>query len=194
MNITKKNNIIEIICFLIFCIITIFVSFFHEPWFDEMQAWGISCDSLYNILFVIPHLEGHPPLWHLILKCFSVFGINPEIGLKISNLSFMILSIWLLIFKSPFPKYVKLLLPFTYFLFYQYSIVNRPYSILCFFLFLSAYLYPTRNIHPYKFIFSLMGLSLSSVYGMVFAVGITIYWLIEIIKEQKKIEFYQLFY
>ena len=142
------NCNIEKIVFSLFCILTCLVSFFHEPWFDELQAWAISKDTLYNILFVIPHYEGHPPLWHLILKCFSFFNVPFEYGLKIPNLLFMFGAVFLLIFKSPFPKPVRLLLPFTYFIFYQYSIISRPYSVFCFALFLVAFLY--RLSYSYK--------------------------------------------
>ena len=76
-----KPNVLEIICFVLYIIGTIVISCFHEPWFDEFQAWGISKDSIYNILFVIPHYECHPPLWHLILKCFTSLNLPAELCL-----------------------------------------------------------------------------------------------------------------
>ena len=185
MNTKKKNNVLEIVCFCLFCILTAFLSCFHEPWFDEFQAWGISKDTVYNILFVIPHYEGHPPLWHLILKIFSSLNFHPEIGIRIPNLLFMYGAVWLIIFKSPFTPPLKLLLPFTYFLFYQYSIVNRPYSIFCFAIFLSAVFYKERNEHPFRFIMALILLCFSSLYGMVIAAGIVFAWFLEIIIKEK---------
>ena len=181
----KQNKVLEIIIFCIFIILAIITSVFHEPWFDEIQAWAISKDTIYNILFVIPHYECHPPLWHLILKCFSACGVSPDIGIKVPNLIFMISAVWLLIFKSPFPKVIKLTLPFTYFILYQYTALSRPYSIFCFAIFLAACLYKTRNEHPYKYIFSLALLSFSCMYGMVFATGIVIAWAIQILTEEK---------
>ena len=178
---TDKSYIREILAFCLFCICTIALSFFHEPWFDEFQAWGISRDSLYNILFVIPHYEGHPPLWHLILKCFTHFNLHPELCLKIPNLAIMFVAIWLLIFKSPFPRLVRITLPFTYFLFYQYSIVCRPYSIFVLAIFLSAIFFKTKETNPFRFVSALMLLCLSSAYGVLFAVGITIAWAMELV-------------
>lgn len=181
MNITKKNNIFSdltgIIVFLIFCIGIIFVSFFHEPWFDELQALGIAKDSLYNILFVVPHFEAHPPFWHLILKAFSF--LDTDLCLKLPNILIMASAIWLLIFKSPFPKILKYSLPFTFFLFYQYAIISRPYSLFCLSLFIVALLYKKRNDNPYIFIIPLIFLSLSCFYGMLFAIGIVITWILE---------------
>ena len=183
MNIMKKSSIFEIIVFCLFCILVICVSIFHEPWLDEFQAWGISKDSIFNIVFVLPHYEGHPPLWHLVLKVFSSLKLPAEIGIRIPNILFMFSAVWLLIFKSPFPKLIRLLLPFTYFIIYQYSIINRPYSIFCFAIFLSAVLYKERNQYPMRFIMSLILLCLSCAYGIIISVGIVIVWLIEIIRE-----------
>lgn len=185
MNITKQNKVLEIICFSLFIICTIFISFFHEPWLDEFQAWGISKDSLYNILFVIPHFEGHPPLWHLILKCFSYFNANPEAGLAIANFIFIYPAVWLLLFKSPFPRAVKLLIPFTFFIFYQTAIVSRPYSIMALALFAAACFYKERNTKPFKYAGALILLSLSCAFGMIFTAGITAAWFIEILIKEK---------
>ncbi len=181
----NKDNIIEILCFILFIILSVFIVFFHEPWFDEFHALGISKDSLYNILFILPHYELHPPLWHLILKCFSSLNIHPETALKIPNLIFMYAAVYILIFKSPFYRIIRVTLPFTYFIFYQYTVISRPYSIFCFAMFLAAYYYKSKNEHPYKYVFALALLSLSSVYGMVIATGITLAWGIEILFKEK---------
>ena len=184
MNITKRNNLYEIIIFIVFCISVIALSLFHEPWYDELQAWAISKDTIYNILFVIPHYEGHPPLWYLLLKPFTRMNLFPDIGLKFVNLGFMIAAVWLLIFKSKFPAPVRFLLPFTYFIFYQYSVINRPYCIYCLSLFLIADAYKSKNEHPYKFSALLALLSLSCVFGMAVAFGFSVVWIIELIKNK----------
>lgn len=176
----KKHS--EQIAYILFCIGIITLSFFHEPRFDEFQAWAISKESLKNILFLIPHYECHLPLWFLILKCFSFFNVNPEIGIKIPNLCFMMGAIYLLIFKSPFSKTLKLTLPFTFYLFYQYSIINRPYSIFCFAIFGIASIYKTRNEHPLIFILANALLCQSCIYGIAVSAGIIIVWGFEILK------------
>ncbi len=181
-----RENYLEIIVLLLFCTLTIFLSFFHEPWFDELQAWGIAKDNLYNIIFVIPHMEGHPPLWHLILKVFQQFIDNPELVLKIPNLLIMYFAIGLLIFKSPFPKILRLTLPFTYYLFYQYTIISRPYSLLILSMFLAAVFYKTRDEKPFRFTLALAVLSLSCIYGMVITSGICIEWGLSILFIQKQ--------
>lgn len=174
----EKNNskILECITFCIFCFLIILISFFHEPWFDEFQAWGISKDSLYNILFVMPHYEGHPPLWYLIIKCFSIFNINAELCIKIPNILLILLGTWFVIFKSPFPRIIRVLLPFTYFMFYQYGIISRPYSLFYVAIILCAYFFNTRNSNPFRYVCILALLTLSSAYGLAIAACITIAW------------------
>ncbi len=180
--ISKYFNL-ESVCFVLYCLGILLVTTLHEPWFDELQAWAISKDSIVNILFFLPHYEGHPPLWHLILKIFSSLNFNCEVGIKIPNLLFMYGAVWLLIFKSSFPKIIRLTLPFTYFIFYQYGVIGRPYSIFCFALFLAATLYKTRDAKPFRFMGALVLLCLSSAYGMIFTAGICIAWFINVIKE-----------
>ena len=174
----------EIALFLLFCTGTIALSFFHEPWYDEFQAWAIAKSSLHDVLFFLPHYEGHPPLWHLILKLFQHFTTNPELVVKIPNLMIMFTAVWLLIFKSPFSRKIRLILPFTFFIFYQYTIISRPYCLLVLGLFLAATLYKSKNEHPFKFISTLILLSLSSAYGVVLATGITLAWVVEIWNKQ----------
>lgn len=181
-----KKNIFELISFITFCAITVFISFFHELWFDELQALAISKDNIYNILFVIPHYEGHSPLWYLILKFFNYFIKNPDIILKGVNLSIMYTAIWLLIFKSPFPKEIRCILPFTFFLLYQYSINSRPYSIMILSLFCAAIFYKKRDTKQLGFILSLALMALSGAYGVVMCTCICIEWGINIIFVQKQ--------
>ena len=190
-----KNNKFEFVALALFVVLLICVSLFHEPWFDEFQAWGISKDSIYNILFVIPHNEGHPPLLYLILKCFSSFNMPAEIGLKTVNITFITLAMALLIFKSPFPRKYRVVLPFTYFFFYQYGVISRPYSIFCFVLFITACLFKSKDEHPLKYVLSLCFLCLTSAYGIVTAAGLAIGWVYQIIKEKGiKAFFTQLFF
>ena len=184
-----KNYTFEVICFLAYIFAVITVSLHHEFWYDELQAFQISKDSVYNILFQVPHWEGHPPLWHLILKATSLLGLGVEGTLRLPNLIFIILAVFVLMFKSPFPKVVRLTLPFTFFLFYQYAVINRPYSLMVLELFLLAFLYKDKNKHPYWYTSVLALTCFTHVYGMFFATVISIVWGLEIKDKQKWIPF-----
>ncbi|MFR5119467.1 MAG: hypothetical protein ACLTD2_05595 [Ruminococcus sp.] len=153
---SKEHGKCDVITLIIYLLGVCTVSFFHEPWFDEAQAWAIArSGTIKEILFEIPHYEGHPPLWHLILAPFAKLGAPYELSLAAVNIFFMTLAVAVLLFKSPFPKLIRCLLPFNFFLFYQYGVVSRPYCILVLAIFLAAVCYKNRNEHPVKYLLCL---------------------------------------
>ena len=181
-----NNKKTEWIIFGIFIALYFIISFFHEPMYDEAQAWMIARDaSWYELMFEIPHYEGHPPFWHLILALFAKTGIPFEIGLRIPGATCWILSVGILLFRSPFPKPVKCLLPFTYYIFFRYGIVVRPYCLTMLGLFLAASTYKKKGEKPFAFMASLLVLCVSSAYGMALAAGICVVWIIELFTRYK---------
>lgn len=69
---SKEHGKCDFITLIIYLLGVCTVTCFHEPWFDESQAWAIAKTASYKeILFTLPHYEGHPPLWHLILSTFA---------------------------------------------------------------------------------------------------------------------------
>lgn len=182
----KDNKRAEWLAFILFIVLYVLVSVFHEPMYDEAQAWMIARDaSWYELVFQIPHYEGHPPFWHLILACFAKTGVPFEIGLRIPGAIFCITAVWVLIFRAPFPKPVKCLLPFTYYIFFRYSVVVRPYCMTMLGLFLVAETYKNKGKRPFRFMAALMLLCASSAYGMAFAAGICVIWIIELFTKIK---------
>ena len=66
--------------------------------------------------------EGHPVLWYLILKA-AMFLHLPYQAIHLLSGGIAATGAWLLLAKSPFPKWLAALLPFTYFLDYQYAAI-----------------------------------------------------------------------
>ncbi len=160
----------------------ILMIFVHEPWFDEALAWLIARDSsLYEILFVAPHYEGHPSLWHLVLMPFAKLGAPYELSLNLVSLIFSGIAMVLFIYKAPFKRIIRLLIPFTYFTFYQYSVISRPYSMMMLAFVLAAMAYKRRNDMPGRFVLTLLFLCMTSAYGLVISGGICVAWLIKIL-------------
>lgn len=184
---SKEHGKCDVITLIIYLLGVCTVSFFHEPWFDEAQAWAIArSGTIKEILFEIPHYEGHPPLWHLILVPFAKLGAPYELSLAAVNIFFMTLAVAVLLFKSPFPKLIRCLLPFNFFLFYQYGVISRPYCILVLAIFLAAVCYKNRNEHPVKYLLCLALMCAVHSYGIMIAGCLCIVWLIEIFTEYKK--------
>lgn len=141
----------------------------HEPWFDEAQAWLLARDA--SPLLLVTHLlryEGNPGLWHFILMPFAKLGF-PYITLNIIGGIFGALGVYVFLRYAPFPPIVKALVPFSYFIFFQYAVVSRSYVMAPLFLFLVAVTYRRRFTNVYPFIGALMLLALVSVHGMLIA-------------------------
>ena len=63
-----SGKVPELIACIVYAVGHLLMGLVHEPWYDEAVAWQIARSaSVKDILFEIPHYEGHPPLWHLIL-------------------------------------------------------------------------------------------------------------------------------
>ncbi|NLT10710.1 MAG: hypothetical protein GXY08_14620 [Ruminococcus sp.] len=184
---SKKVGIAEYIALLLYIAGLIVIGYFHEFCFDEAQAWQIARSaSIKEILTVIPHYEGHPPLWHLILAPFAKLGAPCILSLRLVNTVFSGAAVSLLLFRSPFPKVIKCTLPFTYFFFYQYGVICRPYSMMMLAFMLMAATYSERSSKPWKYILSLSFLCLSTSIGIIIAGGLCLVWTGEIIAELKK--------
>ncbi len=121
----------------------------HEPWFDEAQAWMIARDlNPFNMFEVLPY-EGQPGLWPFLLMAPA--RLLPYQAVNIISGMFGALATYLLVKHSPFPTVLKVILPFTFFLFFQYSVVARSYSLMAPLMFWLAILYPNRQARPIRF-------------------------------------------
>lgn len=128
----------------------------HEPWFDEVQAWFLARDaSPWDILWKYARYEGSPSLWHMLLTIPAKAGA-PPMALNCISATLAVAGAALLLFRSPFPPYLRVLLPATYFFFYQYGIVARNYALLMPLLWLVAVVFPRRFEHPWRYVGMLM--------------------------------------
>lgn len=108
----------------------IFLIRHHEPWADEAQAWLLARDlSVWQLVHTYLRYEGQPALWHLMLWLLirvhvtyaGMHWICGVVGLC---------GTWLLLVYSPFPRWLKLSLPFSFLLAYQYVVVARSYVLM----------------------------------------------------------------
>ena len=118
----------------------------HEPWSDESQAWLLARDlSIRQLLFHNLRYESHPALWYLILWGPSHLHMNYAVLGWISA-TIAAAGIYVLLRFSPFPFYLRAILPFTFFLAYQYAVVARSYVLFPLLCFLIAHIY--RQVRP----------------------------------------------
>ena len=130
---------------LVFFILGIIGILNHEMWFDELQAWLIARDSssLADLLMNIKY-EGQPGIWHLCLYFISKLTTNP-VSMQFFHLTIATLTVYLFVQYSPFNKIQKFLFIFSYYVFYEYSLLSRNYSLGVLFIFLFCIFVINRN-------------------------------------------------
>ena len=167
-----------------FIILSIIIGMKHEPWADEAQAWLISRDSsVVDMFSYYMHYDGHPGLWHIILKLFQFIGL-PYSNIFIISILFSTLGIIIFEYKSKFPLIIKILFPFTYFIFYQYTIVARGYCLLFPLLCLIASIWDDRFKRPLFFTFLLILLANTEAYTYIFAGMIFLFYVFDLYKNK----------
>ena len=111
---------------------------FHEPFADEAQGWQLARSlSLASLFKTYIRYEGAPGLWHFLLWILVRAHVSYT-GLHWISGAIAVAATALLLFKSPFPLYLKLAFPFTVFLVYQYAVVARNYVLVPPLLFMVA--------------------------------------------------------
>jgi len=160
-------------------VVTIGVSV-HEPWWDEAQAWLLARDA--PISELLSHdlaYEGHPPLWYLILAIPAKLRL-PYQSLHIVSALCGIVGVVLLLRLRQVPIAARVLLPFTFYFAYQYTVVAREYVLIPPLLFLILALYGSRDRKVIPFALLLVALSDVSLYGLSLAGGFVLLILIDL--------------
>jgi len=181
-----RNNWVLHLVFLVYTVLIILVASKHEPWADEAQAWLQARDSsLWTLLFRNLHYEGHPPLWHLVLMLPS--RLLPYGSMKVVSVLFAAAGTYVFLRYSPFPKIMKVLLPFSYFPFYQYGVIARCYVLVPLLLFLIARIYRDKVSKVYHFVLLLCLLANVCAYTTLMAVSIMFVHLVDLAKMRSEL-------
>jgi len=111
----------------------------HELWGDEIHSWNIARSSTGLIdLLHNSRYEGHPPLWYVVLFSITRITHDPEY-MKIAQAVFAIAMVYLVLFRSPFPVFIRVLIPFGYYFAFEYAALSRNYAIALVLAFLTAW-------------------------------------------------------
>jgi hypothetical protein len=153
---------------------------YHEPWFDEAQAWLIARDSsLFEMLFKRMSYEGSPGLWHLMLWLLIRVGL-PFRAISYLTVALASISAAVILRYAPFPPLIRVLFIFGYFPAYQYSILARSYVLNLLLIPLIAHVFPSRRSKPLSYCLVLAALANANAQGFLFAAvlfGELVYWL-----------------
>jgi len=103
----------------------------HGMWRDEIQTWSLSLrsHSLAEFLSRKRYADlGHPDAWHVLVYGVSRMTANP-LAMQLLHLVIATMTAYVVARYSPFPRVQKVLIVFSYFLFYEYAAISRNYAI-----------------------------------------------------------------
>lgn len=172
----------KIICGLIWCVfvaLSLYIAPYHEVWADEVQAFLIARDaSVADIISAVPHQEGQPSLWHLVLKGF-IFVFGENLNITYVSIFIMSLTVGIFLFLYNVPLLYKILIPFGHYFLYQYNIISRNYCLAYLALALLGYIYPLRHKYIWRYAFVLLLLAESTSFLAPVAAVLGLLWLYE---------------
>ena len=185
MNIVRRP---EFWAALVYAVLVLVAASRHEPWADEAQAWLLARDaSLVDLWSRLLRLEGSPGLWHSILH-FLIRAGMPYDGLNYVSAMLGLAATVVILGYAPFPLAFRILLPFTYFLCFQYSIVARSYSLAPVILFSLAAVYRADDKRIAWITFLLVLLATVSAQGFLLSTAIALTFGLEYVLRWRSVE------
>ncbi len=143
-----RFGVLEAVVFAIYVALVAWTVAHHIPWADEAQAWLMARDaSLREIFGTDLHYEGSPGLWHFWLWILCRMHVSFAAMHWISAI-IPVAGIWVFLRFSPFPTILRVTLPFSFYLLYQYAVIARSYVGVPLLVFVAATLFarPARNL------------------------------------------------
>ncbi|HTR27520.1 MAG TPA: hypothetical protein VMI10_26355 [Terriglobales bacterium] len=145
----------------------------HEPWADEAQAWLVARDvPFWKMIFRQMRYEDSPGLWHALLWVAQHGFHAPYSAMNWIGAALAAAGAGVLIFCAPFPRPVRYLMSFSYYVSYHYAVIARPYVMLLLFGGLAAIFYRRRS--PISFAIAIALLCGTSVHGAILAAAISL--------------------
>lgn len=160
----RMNERLSIICVSVYALITFSGIVYHEPWRDEAQAWLIARDLGLVDVFRQMADEGTPGLWHLIIFPLAKLGF-PYMAQSIIHWLFAVAAVYIFVNYAPFPRMVKILFVFSYYMIFEYAIIARNYNLSILLLFVMAAVHQKRYERPLLYACLLAGLFNANVFS-----------------------------
>ncbi len=153
----------------------------HAMWRDEVRALTIALqgESL-PAAWVALRGEGHPALWYLILRGMHVIAATPAV-LPAAGIMAAAAAALLLVLRSPFSRWMLVLIllggPFLF----EYSVMARNYGISVLLLFVIAVRYPNdRDGGPWLGLLLFL-LANTNVHSVVLVAAFLLFWFVELV-------------
>lgn len=125
------------------------VAWFHEPWRDEFQAWRLAIDSPgLRALWDNSRYEGHPLLWHIALQWLGHVSRAWWVAAAFHT-ALASGTAWLILRRAPLPRWQRVAMVASFYLFYGYGIIVRSYGLGVFFVFAACAAWTAERRRPW---------------------------------------------
>lgn len=156
----------------------------HEMWRDELQAWLLAKEQTsLGELASASRYEKHPMAWFVGLFLLSRLTGSP-LAMQLFHVGLAALSAWLVLRFAPFSRVQKVLLIFSYYLFFEYNIISRNYALGALSLFLFCVFFTREPAKPLLSAACLFVLANTSVYGLILALAAGAVMLMNILSDR----------
>lgn len=153
---------------------------YHEMWKDEWQAWFVAKDMGPGEMLSFLYYEGHPALWYLFLKPFTFLPLKQATVLSVAHLLTIGGALYFLLVKFRTPWWLCLMFSLTYFVFFEYGLVNRGYALVMMLAFMiTVYIRDGEQMGRTAAVFLFL-LCQTEVFGVLMALAFTFYLFIHI--------------
>ena len=181
----NKSKIIRYIVISLYILVNVFIIFNHEAWRDEAQAYLIAKNLNITEIFKILRIEGHPILWFLIIKLFTILNIS-FYYFSFLSLALMTVALFVFLKKSPFSFTTNVLVILSTIFNYYNPVICRNYSLIVLLTTLVFCYYNEKFDKPvlYLVLVSLLMQTHIKVFGLCF--GLCMDFLIQTQRRDKK--------
>lgn len=161
---------------------------FHELWKDEWQSWFVARDMNWGDMFRFLYYEGHPALWYVYLKFYSVLSEVASDVLLI-KLSHGVLFVAFTVVVLSIPKVSLALKSFFllgYYPVFEYGMISRGYVLVLIGVFLLIHWIERWKDRYVLFALVLFLLCQTEIYGLLMAGFMFGYLLLNILTDPEK--------
>jgi hypothetical protein len=157
----------------------------YQAWEDEGRAWTIVRSfGLFDAIFHMLRYEGHPALWYVVLWPFVALHM-PFVFINWISAACALAGVWFLLRFSPFPFYLRAVLPFGFWMAYEYAVVARSYALFPLLGFAVAQEYRRPERQPVRMALCLALLANLSVHATIVAVAFAASYAWNLLRERR---------
>ncbi len=171
-----KRRVIGALVLVLYVALMVFAQLRHEPWRDEIHCWmvGRGSQGLLDILIGERRYDGHPFLWYWLLHWVSRVWYAPE-GMQAFTVVLTACTAYLIVFRSPFALYERVLLLFSYYFVYEYAVICRSYVVGALLVAAFGALYDPRRVRYVPLSALLAAMAAVSAYNALIAGSLAIF-------------------